>query len=238
MKVIGHRGAKNLAPENTIPSMQAALDNGVDAIEFDVHITKDRIAVIVHDESIPQAGNRPAVIAQHTYDELKLIKPDLATFREVMDFIDKRVPVMVEFKPGVPFELIAPEIKRLIEAGWATENIWLASRDLRIIKAIRSTFPDLRLIIIDFWSAVRLSSRARRFKTRHVAIGQRWLWPGVIRSLTRNYTMYSWPINTLEQAKVFQRLGVEYIITDSPDIYKDRSVLADTPAPAQPEKRS
>src|SRR5688572_11227528 len=45
----GHRGARGLLPENTLPSFQRALDIGVDTIECDMAITKDGVVVIYHD---------------------------------------------------------------------------------------------------------------------------------------------------------------------------------------------
>jgi glycerophosphoryl diester phosphodiesterase len=48
----GHRGARGLKPENTFPSFEAALDAGVTSIETDVHLTRDGVPVIYHDETI------------------------------------------------------------------------------------------------------------------------------------------------------------------------------------------
>src|SRR5579875_1820854 len=45
----GHRGARALHPENTLPSFEAALDAGVSSIETDVHLTRDGVAVLCHD---------------------------------------------------------------------------------------------------------------------------------------------------------------------------------------------
>ena len=45
----GHRGARGLLPENTIPAFQKALDLGVDTLECDMAITKDGVVVVYHD---------------------------------------------------------------------------------------------------------------------------------------------------------------------------------------------
>src|SRR5260370_42146780 len=45
----GHRGARGLRPENTLPSFEAAFDAGVDAVETDLHLTADGVAVVCHD---------------------------------------------------------------------------------------------------------------------------------------------------------------------------------------------
>jgi glycerophosphoryl diester phosphodiesterase len=48
----GHRGARGLKPENTLPSFEVALDVGVTSIETDVHLTRDGVPVLFHDAAI------------------------------------------------------------------------------------------------------------------------------------------------------------------------------------------
>ncbi|HWR13622.1 MAG TPA: glycerophosphodiester phosphodiesterase [Terriglobales bacterium] len=47
--LLGHRGARKYAPENTLPALQLALDHGCDGFEFDVRLTSDGDAVVCHD---------------------------------------------------------------------------------------------------------------------------------------------------------------------------------------------
>lgn len=49
IEVQGHRGARGLRPENTLPAFRFALEKGVDVLELDVAVTKDDVAVISHD---------------------------------------------------------------------------------------------------------------------------------------------------------------------------------------------
>src|SRR5438270_10768473 len=48
----GHRGARGLRPENTLPAFEAALDIGVTSIETDIHLTSDGVPVLIHDDSL------------------------------------------------------------------------------------------------------------------------------------------------------------------------------------------
>ncbi|MDE2799139.1 MAG: glycerophosphodiester phosphodiesterase family protein, partial [Gemmatimonadota bacterium] len=52
MILTGHRGAAELEPENTLLSMQKAIDLGVDQIELDVHLTRDQHLVVIHDTTV------------------------------------------------------------------------------------------------------------------------------------------------------------------------------------------
>lgn len=60
----GHRGARGLKPENTLPAFEAALDLGVTTIETDLHLTRDDVAVLFHDEQISPGSCRRAVGAK------------------------------------------------------------------------------------------------------------------------------------------------------------------------------
>jgi glycerophosphoryl diester phosphodiesterase len=80
----GHRGARGLMPENTIPAMKKALDVGANVLELDVHISKDNKVVVAHDpymnrkftllpsgEEIPEEDARKYILYQMDYDEIR-----------------------------------------------------------------------------------------------------------------------------------------------------------------------
>ena len=56
-KIIAHRGASGYAPENTMEAFKLAIEMGADAIETDVHLTKDGEVVIIHDEKVDRTTN-------------------------------------------------------------------------------------------------------------------------------------------------------------------------------------
>ena len=51
-KIIGHRGAKGLAPENTLSSLIAAQSSGLSFVEIDVKISNDNVPVLLHDDNL------------------------------------------------------------------------------------------------------------------------------------------------------------------------------------------
>src|SRR5260370_15875062 len=75
IQVHGHRGARAMLPENTIPAFEYAIDQGVDALEMDVAVTKDDVLVISHDPVLnpeicrTQGGSK--VIRELTFAELR-----------------------------------------------------------------------------------------------------------------------------------------------------------------------
>ena len=57
-KITGHRGARNLWPENSMTGFRNVLDLGVDAIEFDVHLTDAGELVVIHDATLDRTTDR------------------------------------------------------------------------------------------------------------------------------------------------------------------------------------
>ncbi|CAD5212052.1 unnamed protein product [Bursaphelenchus xylophilus] len=72
-KVGGHRGSPKLEPENTIPSFEQAKKEGADLIEFDVSLTKDGVAVLLHDDTLDRTTNMTGPIRDYEHSELKKV---------------------------------------------------------------------------------------------------------------------------------------------------------------------
>ena len=72
-KLIGHRGVKNLAPENTLDSIELAHKLGLKWIEVDVKITKDKIPIILHDDSLDRTTNSNGLVIDFLYEEIKVL---------------------------------------------------------------------------------------------------------------------------------------------------------------------
>ncbi len=71
--VIGHRGASADAPENTMPSFERALALGADGIEFDVHLTSDGHAVVIHDALLDRTTDGTGPVHLHTLDQIRAL---------------------------------------------------------------------------------------------------------------------------------------------------------------------
>lgn len=69
--VIGHRGNRAYAPENTIESFAQAVAIGADAIELDVHVSADGVAVVCHDPHVRRTTDGDGDIARMTFDDLR-----------------------------------------------------------------------------------------------------------------------------------------------------------------------
>lgn len=71
INIIAHRGASSIAPENTMPAFQHAYELGVEGIETDVHLTKDSVPVLIHDERVERTTNGFGYVKDFTFQQLK-----------------------------------------------------------------------------------------------------------------------------------------------------------------------
>jgi glycerophosphoryl diester phosphodiesterase len=218
MIIIGHRGARDLAPENTLASIQKALDYRVDAIELDVRVTKDGVCILHHDPFIIKDLEHEYWISQHTYAQLKKSNAELATLDEAIKLIKRRALVMVEIKPAIPIEPVVKVLKTFLAQGWQPKDFMIGSFDFNVLKDISTKLPQLELWVNESWSAIRASWRARKLGTKHIFLLQTFLWSGVIHGLsTQGYKVYAYPLNDPAKAKKWSKYGLAGVVTDTPD---------------------
>jgi len=223
MIIIGHRGARGLAPENTVAGLLKAVQHNVDLVELDLRVTSDGVVVLHHNRAmIDRAGNK-LVIAEHPFKALKDHKADLATFEQAAESINRKVPILIEIKPKVDTAPIVKAIKVLLNKGWQPQDLLLASRDYRILLRLHVALPALQTGVIERWSGVRGTWRARRLGTRRLYMNRLWLWRGFIVSMRRRgWELYPYTLNNPAQARRWARFGIAGIITDYPDRFETK----------------
>ncbi len=100
--VIGHRGACGYFPENTLLSLKKAVEMGVDAVEFDVRMTKDGVLILFHDEKLDRLLKVHGRVRDRSYDFLKKFTirgEKIPTLEEALQVLkNKNVKIVVEVK--------------------------------------------------------------------------------------------------------------------------------------------
>jgi len=108
-KIGGHRGSPRIFPENTIASMQQAKHEGAELIEFDVSLTKDGVAVILHDDTLDRTTNMTGAIRDFLFK-------DLASCNCAAKF----KPIGMEINNNEASVLPMPTLEELVQ--WAKQN--------------------------------------------------------------------------------------------------------------------
>lgn len=100
MLIIGHRGAKGHAPENSIDAMHHAVAQNVDGIEFDVRITRDNAPVVLHDRTLRATHKVNKQIHKLSLTELNELIPghSIPTLIDVLDTFWGKIHLNIELK--------------------------------------------------------------------------------------------------------------------------------------------
>jgi glycerophosphoryl diester phosphodiesterase len=102
MMLMGHRGAAALEPENTLRAIHRAMEEGVQAVEIDVRLTRDQEVVVIHDATVDRTTNGKGPVSSYTLEEIKRLDAgrgeQVPTLQEVIDLVRDRINLVVELK--------------------------------------------------------------------------------------------------------------------------------------------
>ncbi len=224
MKIIGHRGAKGLAPENTLASFTKALHHGVDEIECDARVTNDGVAILEHDALMHDAAGQHYVVADHSYAQLTAINSELTTLSDAIALVNKSVVLQIEVKPKEPIEPIIACLKDYLGKGWSPTDFLVSSKDFGLLQAFHAELPLVPTGIIESWSSVRATSRARKLGTKRISMNHKVLWRGFIAPMNRGgYQLCAYTLDDVKKARRWAKYGLYASITDYPDLYEPKS---------------
>ena len=150
MKVISHRGAASLAPENTLPSFTAALALPIDGVETDIQQTKDGKLVLFHDNTLERTTGAAGTIQDKTWDELQAL--DAGTWFDPK-YAGTRIPLLTDIldrfgtKTSWDLEIKQPHIEdivvKTVEPYKLFPNITFTSFDFITISDTKRKYPFL-----------------------------------------------------------------------------------------------
>jgi len=110
-RIIAHRGASAVAPENTLASFRKAKELGAEWVEFDVKESKDGILLIMHDETLDRTTNGTGAIAHKHWEELRglsaghYFKSEPLFYSEPIPTLEATIKVLKELQLGAKIEI-------------------------------------------------------------------------------------------------------------------------------------
>jgi glycerophosphoryl diester phosphodiesterase len=238
-EVVGHGGAGDFFPGNSLQSIEKALELGVDRIEVDVQSSADGELVLVHDEKISVDGRKPIPVSRLSTDQLRSSLPGFLTLAEVIEVIGGRVPLMLDIK-GPHCE---QELKAAIKAHELAGTSSISCEQLTVLRRLRAAFPTMRLGI----STGHISSGAPTSigKKLVAAVSRPVLLYPLLGALTatgatevmlfhracsrslvsglhrRGFLVNVWTVDRPHSMRRALTLGVDGIITNRPDLFHE-----------------
>jgi len=220
--ISAHRGDAENAPENSIPSINAAIDKGIQSVEVDVQLTKDGIAVLHHDYSLRRMAGVPERVSELTYEELSrlVIGQDenmetihIPTLAYALAEAQGRIKLLLDLKPYGPGDDLVKEVVNLIQAYGMEEEVYIQSFDSYSLKQIRELAPDIKIGQILYFALGNLSALDVDFYT----IEQVMLTDQLVKQAhASGREVWVWTVNTRRNMKEVLKFQIDGIITDYP----------------------
>jgi glycerophosphoryl diester phosphodiesterase len=217
--LFAHRGAAAVEPENTMRSFRRALELGADALETDLHMTRDGVIVAAHDPDGQRRAGVPAGIRDVTFAELSTWDVGggarIPSLEEMITELPG-VPINVDVKQREPD--MVPTLLALLARLRAEHRVLVTSFSTRTVRRLRHGYRGrvgcgrgdvLALLTIPALCPARRGDAAQL----PVQLGQRWI---IERAHARGLRVDFWTVNDAATARRLLDLGADGIMTDDP----------------------
>ncbi|MFJ8331911.1 glycerophosphodiester phosphodiesterase [Streptomyces sp. NPDC094437] len=214
---IGHRGVMGVEPENTLRSFVAAQHAGLDAIELDLHLSKDGALVVMHDTDVDRTTDGTGAIAEKTLAELRALDAGrgerVPVFEEVLDAVP--TPVQAEIKDLAAARALA----EVIRARRLVPRVEVSSFHDEAVAEIARLVPGVRTALIASRFGPDIVDRAVEAGAATVCLNIRRLTLEIVeRARAADLRIIGWVVNTQDQLRLVRALGLDGATTDYPEI--------------------
>lgn len=214
--VYAHRGASAEFPENTIAAFRRALELEVEGIELDVHLSKDGVPVVIHDDTVDRTTNGSGAVSDLTVDELQVLNAGegepVPTLEQVLDLIGDKVHLDIEVKANEAGEAVVELLKGRTDTRWL-----ISSFDWNVLRYVRSVDADAELWPLTVGATDEAIEMAKALGSRALAIHQGALDEDIVAFLReQELGFWPWTVNDPERAIVLADWGAIGICTDDP----------------------
>ncbi len=211
LTVIGHRGARSLAPENTLASIRAAKACGADLVEVDVRLTKDGFLVVIHDETIDRTTDGSGKVEEMTLEDISLLD---AGSGERVPTLTEAARLAQELKIGIVVEMKEEGLEDLVVGELSGRRAIVTSFRHESVREIKD-LSDLKTGIII--SSLPINPVDLALAAEADSIFPRIISPNLFKKARRaGIEVYPWTINDPDQVRWLNRLGADGIVTDDP----------------------
>lgn len=241
---VAHRGGAGLAPENTLAAFQLGLYYQADAVELDLHMSKDGALVVMHDADLKHATGKSGAIRAFTLAELqqldaaatyrrrhRAIEPQrIPTLQDVLALVCGRAGVQIEIKldaNGRRYPDIEANVVDVVRHYDMIDETVVISFDFPTLYAINAREPRLAtgalISTLPGSHGERRAARAAEALTgqgfRYVGAKYTCMTPAFAQALrARDLRPGVWTVNDVTNIRKFAEMGVDFITSDHPDL--------------------
>lgn len=236
-KILAHRGASAYAPENTLTAFSLAIEQGADGIELDVHLTRDEELVVLHDSSLLRTAGVSETVENLTLAELRTFSFGYASkFGEL--FANTPIPTLSEvyaliYPTALTINVELKEVTRrrapiyirklceLTRAHHMEDRVVYSSFDHLALQELKTFAPDVRINPLYSETMLYAPDYAARMQADgiHPNYKQLFVFPDYLSACKeRGIAVRVWTVDKPEDIRALIALGVDAIITNTPDV--------------------
>ncbi len=222
--VWAHRGASRVAPENTLAAFRRAEQAGADGLEFDVHLSRDGVPVVIHDESLDRTTDACGPVSALSWDQLQRL--DAGSWFSA-DFAGEAVPNLVEVLRQFAGRLrLNIEIKdaaagaAVLEtlADFPSADVLVSSFAQDLLQGMRRLRQGLPLAVLyeggNWRRALRLAIdiKAQAFHPDAAKVNR----PLLAACRSCHLPVHVWTLDDVGRVRSLQRAGIAGFFTNDP----------------------
>ena len=233
-RLVAHRGAGTLAPENTLAAIRVGASFGYKMVEFDAKLSQDQVAILLHDAGLERTTNGHGDAANHAYAALAKLDAGLwfapafkgepiPTLEAIAQYtLANDITCNVEIKPSPGLEVATgTAIAKQVQRDWKTANIapLLSSFSIEALEAAQHAAPALPR----GWITKDLGPNWHQTLTRLGCLSVHLHHLALTESLLNQihaagFRVAVWTVNDPGRAAELLQWGVDLVITDALDL--------------------
>jgi len=222
-QLIGHRGARGLAPENTLLAMDAGIAAGCTWLEFDVQLHPSGELFLLHDLTLDRTTNGQGLASDCRWDALRKLDAGqgqhLPTLDETLDFIDQRASLNIELKTwDGTAAAVTDALRTRLAEGWPAKSFVVSSFHLPELYEFKQLLPEVPVAVL--LCGVPLDWAACATELQAVAVNQSAEFVDarlVADAKARGLAVNVYTVNDAAEYARLAALGVDGVFTDVPD---------------------
>jgi glycerophosphoryl diester phosphodiesterase len=231
LQAFGHRGAAGHAPENTLASVQKALDLGVDWIEIDVQRVENAL-VVIHDSRLERTTNGKGRVDTQSLDAIRALDAGagehVPLLEEVFDRINRRCGINIELKgPETAIRTAEIALDYISRSHWQANQILISSFNLEQLAEVRRYSEQLQLAPLYKWPGYPFIKQAVELKAAAVHIHERFIRKTTIEKIHAHHmNAHVYTVNDIARIYKLKQMGVDGVFSDFPErIIKARDLI-------------
>lgn len=222
--IMAHRGDSHDAPENTIPAFRKAIENGADAAELDVQMTKDGTVIVLHDSNLKRTTGLDKNVWQVTYDQIRDLDNGsfysdvyqftrIPTLDQVLKVCKGKLYLNIEIKRTGHDGGIVEKTLEIIEANQYENDCDITSFDYGTLSQIKRLNPKIYTV---YTTTVGGGSLARLKDADAFSVDSNFVTPGFAQYMKKsNKGIFVWTVNNEVTMNRMIDMNVDAIITDN-----------------------